>query len=98
MTLAPRGKDHSLPLPSRLISSTLEPPSSWGGPTAPVRLPGSPRLHDLSVIPIMRGRLLLVAERYGTPRVLLTSAIGELVIRARDWGRSLTLGRESRSR
>jgi two-component system cell cycle response regulator CpdR len=34
--------------------------------------------HDTSVIPIMRGRLVLVAERYGTPRVLVTSAVREL--------------------
>ena len=26
--------------------------------------------HDPKVIPILRGRLVLVAERYGTPRVL----------------------------
>jgi CheY-like chemotaxis protein len=31
--------------------------------------------HDPTVIPILRGRLVLVAERYGTPRVLVTSAI-----------------------
>ena len=31
--------------------------------------------HDPKVIPIMRGRLVLVAERYGTPRVLVTSAV-----------------------
>jgi CheY-like chemotaxis protein len=29
--------------------------------------------HDPKVIPIMRGRLVLVAERSGTPRVLVTS-------------------------
>jgi CheY-like chemotaxis protein len=34
--------------------------------------------HDPKVIPIMRGRLVLVAERYGTPRVLLTSAVRDL--------------------
>jgi CheY-like chemotaxis protein len=34
--------------------------------------------HDPKVIPIMRGRLVLVAERYGTPRVLVTSAVREL--------------------
>jgi hypothetical protein len=28
--------------------------------------------HDPKVIPIQRGRLVLVAERYGTPRVLVT--------------------------
>jgi CheY-like chemotaxis protein len=31
--------------------------------------------HDPKVIPIMRGRLVLVAERYGTPRVLVTSSV-----------------------
>ena len=34
--------------------------------------------HDPKVIPIMRGRLVLVAERYGTPRVLVTSAVRNL--------------------
>jgi CheY-like chemotaxis protein len=34
--------------------------------------------HDPKVIPILRGRLVLVAERYGTPRVLVTSAIRSL--------------------
>jgi CheY-like chemotaxis protein len=34
--------------------------------------------HDPKVIPIMRGRRVLVAERYGTPRVLLTSAVRDL--------------------
>ena len=34
--------------------------------------------HDPTVIPIMCGRLVLVAERYGTPRVLVTSAVREL--------------------
>ena len=34
--------------------------------------------HDPTVIPLMRGRLVLVAERYGTPRVLLTSAVRDL--------------------
>jgi CheY-like chemotaxis protein len=34
--------------------------------------------HDPKVIPIMRGRLVLVAERYGTPRVLVTSAVQHL--------------------
>ena len=34
--------------------------------------------HDPKVIPILRGRLVLVAERYGTPRVLVTSAIRNL--------------------
>jgi hypothetical protein len=28
-------------------------------------------------IPIMRGRLVVVVERYGTPRVLVTSAVWE---------------------
>jgi CheY-like chemotaxis protein len=35
------------------------------------------------VIPILRGRLVLVAERYGTPRVLVTSAIQSLGYRAK---------------
>jgi hypothetical protein len=39
--------------------------------------------HDPKVIPIMRGRLVLVAERYGTPRVLLTSAVRHLGYPAR---------------
>ncbi len=34
--------------------------------------------HDSKVIPIMRGRLVLVAERYGTPRVLVTGAVRNL--------------------
>lgn len=34
--------------------------------------------HDSKVIPIMPGRLVLVAERYGTPRVLVTTAVQEL--------------------
>jgi CheY-like chemotaxis protein len=34
--------------------------------------------HDPKVIPILRGRLVLVAERCGTPRVLVTSAIRSL--------------------
>jgi CheY-like chemotaxis protein len=34
--------------------------------------------HDPKVIPILRGRLVLVAERYGTPRVLVTSAVRNL--------------------
>ena len=34
--------------------------------------------HDPKVIPIMRGRLVLVAERHGTPRVLVTSAVRNL--------------------
>jgi CheY-like chemotaxis protein len=34
--------------------------------------------YDPKVIPILRGRLVLVAERYGTPRVLVTSAIRSL--------------------
>jgi CheY-like chemotaxis protein len=34
--------------------------------------------HDPKVIPIMRGRLVLVAERYGTPRVLVSSAVRNL--------------------
>jgi CheY-like chemotaxis protein len=34
--------------------------------------------HDSKVIPIMPGRLVLVTERYGTPRVLLTTAVQEL--------------------
>jgi hypothetical protein len=34
--------------------------------------------YDSKVIPIMRGRLVLVAERYGTPRVLVTAAVREL--------------------
>ena len=34
--------------------------------------------HDPTVIPIMRGRLVLVAERYGTPRVLVTTTIRNL--------------------
>jgi hypothetical protein len=34
--------------------------------------------HDPTVIPIMRGRLILVAERYGTARVLVTTAVREL--------------------
>jgi hypothetical protein len=34
--------------------------------------------HDPKVIPILRGRLVLVAERYGTPRVLVTSAVRAL--------------------
>jgi hypothetical protein len=34
--------------------------------------------HDSKVIPIMRGRLVLVAERYGTPRVLVSSAVRDL--------------------
>ncbi len=37
-----------------------------------------PHADDPTVIPIMRGRLVLVAERYGTPRVLVTSAIRSL--------------------
>jgi CheY-like chemotaxis protein len=37
-----------------------------------------PHASDPNVIPIMRGRLVLVAERYGTPRVLVTSAIRSL--------------------
>jgi CheY-like chemotaxis protein len=34
--------------------------------------------HHPKVIPIMRGRLVLVAERYGTPRVLVTRAVRDL--------------------
>jgi CheY-like chemotaxis protein len=34
--------------------------------------------YDPKVIPIMRGRLVLVAECYGTPRVLVTSAVRDL--------------------
>jgi CheY-like chemotaxis protein len=34
--------------------------------------------HDPKLIPIMRGRLVLVAERYGTPRVLVTRAVQDL--------------------
>ena len=34
--------------------------------------------HDPKVIPILRGRLVLVAERYGTAPVLVTSAIRHL--------------------
>jgi CheY-like chemotaxis protein len=34
--------------------------------------------HDPKVIPILRGRLVLVAERYGAPRVLVTNAIRSL--------------------
>jgi CheY-like chemotaxis protein len=34
--------------------------------------------HDPKVIPILRGRLVLVAERYGTPRVLVTSTVRNL--------------------
>jgi CheY-like chemotaxis protein len=34
--------------------------------------------RDPKVIPIMRGRLVLVAERFGTPRVLVTSAVRDL--------------------
>jgi CheY-like chemotaxis protein len=34
--------------------------------------------HTSTVIPIMRGRLVLVAERYGTPRVLVTTAVRKL--------------------
>jgi CheY-like chemotaxis protein len=34
--------------------------------------------YDPQVIPITRGRLVLVAERYGTPRVLVTSAVRNL--------------------
>jgi hypothetical protein len=30
--------------------------------------------HDPRVTPIMRGRLVLVAERYGTPRALVPAA------------------------
>lgn len=37
-----------------------------------------PHASDPRVIPIMWGRLVLVAERYGTPRVLVTSAIRSL--------------------
>jgi CheY-like chemotaxis protein len=37
-----------------------------------------PHENDPTVIPIMRDRLVLVAERYGTPRVLVTSAIRSL--------------------
>jgi CheY-like chemotaxis protein len=39
--------------------------------------------HDPKVIPIMRGRLVLVAERYGTPHVLVTTAVRELGYPAR---------------
>jgi CheY-like chemotaxis protein len=34
--------------------------------------------HDPKVSPIMRGRLVLVAERYGTPRVLATGTVRHL--------------------
>jgi two-component system, cell cycle response regulator CpdR len=34
--------------------------------------------HDPKVIPIMRGRLVLVADPYGTPRVLVTGAVQSL--------------------
>jgi CheY-like chemotaxis protein len=37
-----------------------------------------PHASDPNVIPIMRGRLVLVAERYGTPRVLVSSAVRDL--------------------
>jgi hypothetical protein len=32
-----------------------------------------PHASDPKIIPIMRGRLVLVAERYGTPRVLVNN-------------------------
>ena len=34
--------------------------------------------HGPKIIPILRGRLVLVAERYGTPRVLVTRAVRDL--------------------
>jgi CheY-like chemotaxis protein len=34
--------------------------------------------HDSTVIPIMRGRLVLVTERFGTPRVLVPSYVRAL--------------------
>ena len=34
--------------------------------------------HGPKIIPIMRGRLFLVAERYGTARVLVTRAVRDL--------------------
>jgi CheY-like chemotaxis protein len=37
-----------------------------------------PHASDSKVIPIMRGRLVLVADRYGTPRVLVMGAVREL--------------------
>jgi hypothetical protein len=37
-----------------------------------------PHASDPKVIPNMRGRLVLVAEHYGTPRVLVTSAVRQL--------------------
>lgn len=37
-----------------------------------------PHAEDPKVTPIMRGRLVLIAERYGTPRVLVTSAVRSL--------------------
>ena len=40
--------------------------------------------HDPKVIPIMRGRLVLVAGRYGTPRVLVTGYARSLGYPARS--------------
>jgi hypothetical protein len=40
--------------------------------------------HDPQVIPIMRGRLVLVAERYLTARVLVTSGVRALGYPARS--------------
>jgi CheY-like chemotaxis protein len=37
-----------------------------------------PHANEPTVIPIMGGRLVLIAERYGTPPVLVTTAVQEL--------------------
>jgi hypothetical protein len=65
----PRGTGHS-PRPRDRLIYSKEPdrPPRGEGLTAPTRLPGGPMPRDPSVIPILRGRLVLVAERYGTPR------------------------------